>query len=549
MIKSLYNKIITNRRNTIIFIIILTILASIPIFTFGSIANGHDITFHLSRIKGISDNIKDFNVFSGIYKGYFNKYGYANGLFYPDLFLFFPAILHALGMKIITSYKLFVVIINFLSILSMYITVKGISKNKYAAIMSSIIYAFAPYRLVDLYQRAALGEALAFIFIPLVFYGLYEIVFGDYKKYWLLTIGMSGLILSHILSTYMVGIVLFLFCLINIKRFIKEKKRIAYLFLAALITLLLTSYFLLPMIEQMTSQTFKYSNTSTLEQFVLSNRVTNPLLLFLEIPNLYKYLKLEYWLPAGIGIIYIYLIYTLILNRKKNDKFSNQSLVISLVILVLVCITPFWELNVTQKLLYLVQFPWRFYMFPTVLLTICGCSYISKEHESLKVLRMTFLVSMISLISMCHFAFTNANIIDQKDYYASFAEYLPIEVDRDYINIKGDLVTSNNTVNSTITDKGSYYEVNFKQRDNQHNTYLELPLIYYKGYTAKMNNENLKVFKNNNGLVNIEIGDIPEGKAIVKYSGTILQHITLAISLLSLVLFSIFIYKEVKHEK
>ena len=61
-----------------------------------------------------------------------------------------------------------------------------------------------------------------FLLTIINFYGIYNIIYGDYKKFYILVIGMSGLILSHILSTYIICILLSIFCLINIKKFIKE---------------------------------------------------------------------------------------------------------------------------------------------------------------------------------------------------------------------------------------------------------------------------------------------------------------------------------------
>ena len=220
----LYDNLIKNSKFRILFFIILTLLSSISLFTI-SLKYGHDILFHLSRIVGIKDSFSN-DLFSSIYSNYLNGYGYGNPLFYPDIFLYVPAFINYLGLSINTSYKIFIILVNFFSIISMYITVKGISKSKYAGIISSIIYAFASYRLIDVFSRAALGEALAFIFIPLIIYGIYNIIYGDYKKFYILVIGMSGLILSHILSTYIICILLSIFCLINIKKFIKEKQRI-----------------------------------------------------------------------------------------------------------------------------------------------------------------------------------------------------------------------------------------------------------------------------------------------------------------------------------
>lgn len=546
MIEKIYNKITKNKKNTIIFILILTLIASIPVFIFPGIKKGDDTYFHLSRISAIADNIKNFKFFKGVYPGYFNDYGYANGLFYPDIFLYIPAIITALGIKVINSYKIFLILINFLSILSIYISIKGISKNKYSSILGCTIYAFASYRLVDMYERAALGETLAFIFMPLIIYGIYEIIFKDKKKFYILTIGMTGLILSHVVSTYIIGIILLILCVINIKQLLKEKRYI-YLIIAALITLLITSFFLLPMLEQMMSQTFYYNNTSNISEFDLSKRTVPIYLLFLEIPNLRKVILKKYWVPSGIGIIFIYLIYKKLKHKEIKDKFINESFVISIVFLLLTTLTPIWKLNIIKKLLYMIQFPWRFYMIPTLLLTISGSILISKINESKRLLKNVFIISSISLISMFVISILPKRIKNIVEYDASYAEYLPIEVDKEYIKNRGKIITSNNEIETKFTKIGTTMNIDFKQ--NETNTYMELPLIYYKGYESKMDKQNLETFKTQNGLLGIKINDIKTGTINVQYKGTKLSQIAKIISLISVLIFIPYIIKEVKHEK
>ena len=530
MTEKIYKIITSNTKNKIIFILVIALIASIPVFIFPGIKKSDDICFHLSRISAIKDNIKNFQFFKGIYPGYFNDYGYANGLFYPDIFLYIPALLTTIGINIILSYKMFLILINIAAVLAMYITIKRISNNNYATVIGSIIYAFAPYRLVDMHERGALGETLAFIFIPIVVYGIYEILFKNKKKYHILVIGMTGLILSHIVSAYITILLLIIFCILNIKQLFKEK-RILYLLLAASITLLLTSYFTIPMLEQMLSQKFYYSNTSNIKEFVLANRTVPIYLLFIGIPNFRRALFKKFWVPSGIGIVFIYIIYKKIKHKEIKDRFINQSVVISTITLLLTTLTPFWKLNITKKLLFMIQFPWRLYMIPTVLLTISGSIILSKTNK-INTIRNIFIISMASVISMTVISALPKRITEVKEYDASYSEYLPVEINKEFIN-RRELITSNNPLEYTIKKEKLNLEITFKQKEK--NTEIELPLIYYKGYEAKLENQKLNIYKTNNGLVGIKINDIKEGKIRISYVGTNLQKITKITSLVTLV--------------
>ena len=41
--------------------------------------------------------------------------------------------------------------------------------NQKAAILGTILFQFAPYRFVNMYERGTIGEPLGYIFIPLSF--------------------------------------------------------------------------------------------------------------------------------------------------------------------------------------------------------------------------------------------------------------------------------------------------------------------------------------------------------------------------------------------
>ena len=75
------------------------------------IPHAHDLTFQLSRISSIADAFK-LREIPRVYPNYFEGYGYANGLFYGDILLYIPALLVVLGMKIVTAYKWFLLLLT-----------------------------------------------------------------------------------------------------------------------------------------------------------------------------------------------------------------------------------------------------------------------------------------------------------------------------------------------------------------------------------------------------------------------------------------------------
>ena len=75
---------------------------------------------------------------------------------------------------------------------------------------------------------------------------------------------------------------------------------------------------------------------------------------------------------------------------------------------------------------------------------------------------------------------------------------------------------------------------------NNNNSFYDIPLLYYKGYTAKLTDENGKIHKltveksPNNNLVRVLNDNMLNGEITVSYSKTNIQIISVCISLLSL---------------
>ncbi len=529
---SFLDKTISKKKNIVLFLLVIAIISSITLFLIPNMSRGHDLAFHLSRISAIKDNLK-LGIMGGyIYPNYLGGYGYGNGLFYPDLFLYIPAFFSYLGLSVITSYKLFLLLISFCSVGAMYICVKEISKNKKSALISSFIYGFASYRLIDMFTRAALGETLAFVFAPIIIYGMYEIIYGDYKKFYILTIGMSGLILSHLISTYLIGIVLVIMCLVNIKKLFKEKKRILYLVLAALATVCLTAYFIFPMLEQMLSGKFIFNNLD--ETSKLLERSLPIWSIFIEFP--YHVLR-KLWIPTGIGIGFIVLIYYYFKNFKNYDKFTHFCFITAMIFLI--CATNIFPWNLFQNILSPIQFPWRFYFISVLLLSVGSGLMLSKSTKDInKRARVLFILFLIPVITISTVNFFEKNIKEVGDYEISFGEYMPLSADKNYILERKDVITTTYPLEHSFTRNGLELTINYN--NNQGNNSLELPLLYYKGYKAISNDKELNVYQTNNGLVGVDIND-EEGTIYVYYGGTKIQKLSKIVSIITMIVFVIYL--------
>ena len=79
-----------------VFIFAAVLLSSTPLLV-RFMPPGHDLTFHLNRILGVEESLKAGMIPVRINGFSFNGYGYPDPVFYPQLFLYVPAVLHGLG--------------------------------------------------------------------------------------------------------------------------------------------------------------------------------------------------------------------------------------------------------------------------------------------------------------------------------------------------------------------------------------------------------------------------------------------------------------------
>ena len=246
------------------------ILTAVALFSFlpylhGGLPWGDDLCYHLIRIEGIKDGMRDgqFPVF--IYPEGLKGYGYLNCM-YPYLFLYIPAFIRLFGVSIAASYKTLVLIFAFFTAFLTYYSVKSMYPSTKAAVTAAVLYTCCPYRYTNFYARGAVGEALAMTFLPLMIAGLYHVLTGRRKKWWMLALGMTGLLQTHILSVTFGGMLCVIGGMLFLSRIWKEKRFIE-IGKAALMTVLLNLWFLAPFLHyyskgELWTSTVKYSTYS-----------------------------------------------------------------------------------------------------------------------------------------------------------------------------------------------------------------------------------------------------------------------------------------------
>ena len=253
-------------KHPIPFILIgIGLLASIPLFS-DFLYTGDDIRFHLARLEGIYQALRGGQFPVRINAVQNSGYGDLSASMYPSFFLMPFAVLRFLKVSLMLCYKIMIVSINIGTALTAYYSVRKLCGSHKMGMWACILYTFSSYRLNNLYIRCALGEVLAMVFFPLLLWGVCEILWRDEKKWYVLALGMTCVIQSHVLSTEIcvlfmaVELIIWLFCGSRkgaVKRILGGMK-------AVLITILLNAGFLIP---------FVYFSMQDLQSFHMANYI------------------------------------------------------------------------------------------------------------------------------------------------------------------------------------------------------------------------------------------------------------------------------------
>lgn len=243
----------------------LALFFILPLAIHGFVPAGDDWKFHANQILEISYNIKHGNFFPITYTYTFKRIGYLLEAFYPWLMLLPFSIFRNITSNINVAIGLGYAFYIFIALNLVYHVINKILKNEKQAILTSIIYSFSGYILTDCFKRMALGEILAMIFLPVAVYGFYAVFFGNKKDWPYLAFGMSAIILSHILSTFIVSIFFVILLIILFHLVNDRKERLIRLGYSILTCIASSAIFLLPFAEQQVYQKFGLPSSTPLE--------------------------------------------------------------------------------------------------------------------------------------------------------------------------------------------------------------------------------------------------------------------------------------------
>src|SRR5207237_955706 len=105
------------------------------------------------------------------------------------------------------------------SLFSMRYLLRILDAKPTLAWLGAILYAFAPYHFEVLYTRSGLSEHLAFVWVPFVFAGLFQVLRSGRDRgagFGLLSMAWGLLLFSHVPTAVTIGLGMISVCLFYI---------------------------------------------------------------------------------------------------------------------------------------------------------------------------------------------------------------------------------------------------------------------------------------------------------------------------------------------
>ena len=343
-----------------LLIVLFYLVVSIIMYEFYKrdfVWTGDDIYYQFQRIMGLSTNFTDGLLASNLSVMNFGKIGYGVNIFYPWLTLIPFKLFFQFTNNWISAYYLGLLFYFFVSFLISHYSMKKFSGSTKVAMIFSIIYNLSIYRLIDLFTRGAVAEYLATIFLPLCFLGFYEIFFGDGKQWKPLAIGMSLVIFSHVLSTFMCVIIFTLLLIFFSPKLKLTKDRLLNFVKAVITTVGATLIFTVPFLMEELFQKYGVPDKQILKGQDLGKLLSESL-----INNSRKVVENNLY-NVGLTML-IAIVLGLIIFRKFDFKYKTIYVTFIASLLLTTELVP-WHIFQNTPI-EVIQFPYRFLMFTTL---------------------------------------------------------------------------------------------------------------------------------------------------------------------------------------
>ena len=492
---------------------VITFLASLPYFYDGMVS-GADLTYHLQRIEGVKDGLLTGQFPVRLEPRWVFDHGYANGVFYCNLLLYFPALLRMAGFTVTESYLLYCIALNLATVVIAWYSFGKMFRDDVVGLACSGLYTLSIFRVYRLLETGAVGEGSAFSFFPLVLYGIYLVFEGkkeerEFRNSWIvLGLGYAGLVQTHVLSCEIAALMTVLLCLVYLPKLF-EKERFLKCVQGAFFALGLSLWYLVPFLDYYFTQDVKIRHASA--RTIQERGVTfvQELQIFWNFHDTAASTteRMQYTHPVGPGLFLIAVVFLLFLllfleviprGKETEKSFAIRSAGLGCLALWMATDTFPWDaLQTTSQtaatLVSSLQFPYRFIGWGMIfLVAVAGylLSFFRKNQKAfyrmgLVIVMMAVATSYVYLIDAEDESTGAIHLYNRESIgfgYISGEEYLIYGTDSSALSFAKP--EADEGIGISEYEKKGLRVTFFCENSLDKQGTVKLPVLLYKGYNA-----------------------------------------------------------------
>lgn len=572
-----------------LIVVLFGLILTMGVWALGlQVMTGDDYAFHTMRMQSSSKAWSNGQWVPQVDPDALNGFGYAYNLFYGPLVTYVTAGLQALWGVWPLAMNAALVLCLVGTGLTMCHAMLKISKNRALSVMVSVFYMAAPYVLNNLYSRMALGEVVAVVAAPILLLGLYQLLAGEKHAARNIAISATILVLTHSLSAILFGLMGAMFVILNVDKLFNVKS-IWRMVLGVIVALGLTAFFTLPMLEAKMEGNYGVFDAGYSEKYFGANaqsvndhRLWPQQLFGIEYASRTNSEGLSGEFGVTLGVMAMVGLFGFLFVRKSIEDGTELRFVTSLYIISLLAIfvsLPIINWQYMPEILLKVQFPWRFLMIAALGLSVAGgytvfalVRGLAKEKQA----AVMVIASVMAVYFVMPTILPNPNKhLDSVEEVAEDpvtlgwqAEYLPMQLlcspdneedlkqgyacgihrSRELLAERGDAVEVMREGADILDVKrdGLNFEIEVKNGDET--AELELPVVWYPGYKARLNGEDLEVTASEQyGLTLVKVPAGAEGVVTVWYGvskatklGVIISAVTAGLGVIWVIISGIY---------
>jgi len=494
-------KIINHNLIEILILILLIFPLIFPLLKTGMFISD-DGNWMIIRLSDFHRSLRD-GQFPVRWAGRLNyQYGYpVFNFLYPGVY-YLGEVFHLLGFNFVNSIKILFGISIFFSAIFSYVWLKT-KFSKFPALIGSVIYAYFPYHVFDIYNRGSLGEAIAISLLPLLLLSL------EKKNLLIGSISFALLITSH----NILSILFFPFLVFYSVIFIKPIKTSFFIFSLGIS---LSAFFWLPALYDRRYTVFDQIKISSWNEFFVTGN------------NFFL-------LGWGSLLIVLISLFFLIKYKEKMNLFFLIIFVISLFFSLSIS-TFFWQFPILPKF---VQFPWRFLSLAGITISFLAAYIIEKSINKIKIF-LSIIIFIIFFFSVLPIINKIKYINEQEGYYSTNEdtttvknEYMPVwvkNIPKSHPDNKAEIISGEGEI-KLISQNSKKINID---TDIKKSSVIKINSVYFPGWQAKINGNTSRIIYNNpEGIMLLSLKP-GKNNILLTWNETPIRQISDIISILSL---------------